>query len=260
MNIAIIGNGISGSSAKRIALEFGHEPTIISTNTQIASKSALATIRPTWFTKAQKVNIDRSWAWYKHWGATITKIGTVSNWKDHTKTKEQEDWWLVNPLSVLEEPDIIGIVPYIDMLKQNYDAVLDASGISLSADLEYFYGATLVSKTAKADFMPLRIHHIRPYHSVHIVESDNMIRLGSSISKNKHKCVSEIYKMLELCEDLKLINKVDDWELLMGVRTQGKNKQIVEPELGNPYTKIGGLHRTGYALAPDLVAQWIKSL
>ena len=40
MKIAIIGNGISGSSAKRIAKEFGHEPTIISTNQQIASKSA----------------------------------------------------------------------------------------------------------------------------------------------------------------------------------------------------------------------------
>jgi len=151
-------------------------------------------------------------------------------------------------------------VPYMDMLKNNYDAVLDASGVSLSAELDFFYGATLVSKKAKADFMPLRIHHIRPYHIVHIVESDGMIRLGSSINKNKEKCVNEIYKMKELCEDLKLVSKVYDWELLMGIRTQGKNKEIIEPELGNPYTKIGGLHRTGYALAPDLVGQWINSL
>ncbi|QDP46725.1 MAG: hypothetical protein Tp156SUR915002_15 [Prokaryotic dsDNA virus sp.] len=260
MKIAILGNGICGSSAKKIALEYGHEPTIISSNSNSASKSALASIRPSWFNKAERVSIDRSWAWYKQWNATITKIATVSNWKDPTKTKEQEDWWLVKPISVLEDPDIVGIVPYLDMLKNDYDAILNATGVSLRKDLKHFYGATLVSKKAKANFMPFRIHHIRPYHSVHIVESDGLIRIGSSISKNKEKCVEEIYKMKELCEDLKLVSKVYDWELNMGIRTQTEDKKPITPQLGNPYTSIGGLHRTGYALAPDLIAQWINSL
>ena len=89
MKIAIIGNGIAGSSAKKIALEFGHEPTIISTDSATASKSALATIRPTWFTKAEQVNIERSWTWYKKWNADITRIAVVSNWRDPSMTKEQ---------------------------------------------------------------------------------------------------------------------------------------------------------------------------
>ena len=46
----------------------------------------------------------------------------------------------------------------------------------------------------------------------------------------------------------------------MGIRTQTEDKKPITPQLGNPYTSIGGLHRTGYALAPDLIAQWINSL
>lgn len=260
MKIAIIGNGIAGSSAKKIALEFGHEPTIISTDSATASKSALATIRPTWFTKAEQVNIERSWTWYKKWNADITRIAVVSNWRDPSMTKEQDDWWLVQPIRVLEKPDIVGMVPYMDLLSKNYDAVLNASGVGLRKDLNRYWGATLISKTAKADNMPSRIHHIRPYHSVHIVKSDNAIRIGSSISKDKQKCYNEIYKMKELCEELGLVSKVDDWELSMGIRTQASDKKVIEPQLGEKVTSIGGFHRTGYALAPDLIAQWIASL
>ncbi len=260
MKIAIIGNGIAGSSAKRIAQEFGHEPTIISTDNASASKSALATIRPTWFTKSQQVNIERSWSWYLKWDATVSRNAVVSSWKDPSMIKEQDDWWLVQPLRVLEKPDIVGMVPYVDLLAKNYDAVLNASGVSVSSDLNRFWGATLVSKTAKADNMPFRIHHLRPYHSVHIVQTENAIRIGSSISKDKQKCYNEIYRMKEICEESGLVSKVDDWELAMGVRTQTKDKKLIEPELGNKVTSIGGLHRTGYALAPDLIAQWIASL
>ena len=73
MRIGIIGNGIAGSMAKKIAIKNGYEAKIHSTNRDVASRSALATIRPTWFTKDQRANIEESWAWYEEFGATVTR-------------------------------------------------------------------------------------------------------------------------------------------------------------------------------------------
>jgi GTPase SAR1 family protein len=38
------------------------------------------------------------------------------------------------------------------------------------------------------------------------------------------------------------------------------NNQPVFPELGNPVGEINGLHRSGYALAPDAIFRWLESL
>lgn len=260
MRIGIIGNGIAGSMAKKIAQANGYEAKIHSTNRDVASRSALATIRPTWFSKEQKANIEESWAWYEEFGATVTRSAMVSNWRND-KVVEQDSWWLVNPISILELPDYTSEIFSIDQVKRfNYDAILDARGINLSKDLNRFYGATLISKSAQMVDSPYRVHHIRPYHSLQIVKTDFAVRLGSSISKDKDKAKLQVYEMLLLAEDLGLVSRVDDWQLSIGIRTQTKSKEVIVPELQSPVTSIGGLHRVGYALAPSLIGRWIESL
>lgn len=260
MRIGIIGNGIAGSMAKKIAIKNGYEAKIHSTNRDVASRSALATIRPTWFTKDQRANIEESWAWYEEFGATVTRSAWVSNWRND-KVVEQDSWWLVNPLSVLEAPDYLSDIQHIDQVKRfGYDAVLDARGISLNRNLNKFWGATLVSKSAEMLNAPYRVHHVRPYHSIQIVKTDGAIRLGSSISKDKEKCKLQIYDMLHLAEELGLVSVENDWVLSMGIRTQTISKDIIVPNVKENFTSIGGLHRVGYGLAPSLIARWINSL
>ena len=171
-------------------------------------------------------------------GATVTRSAWVSNWRND-KVVEQDSWWLVNPVSVLEAPDYLSDIQHIDQVKRfGYDAVLDARGISLSRNLNKFWGATLVSKSAEMVNAPYRVHHVRPYHSIQIVKTDGAVRLGSSISKDKDKCKLMVCDMLHLAEELGLVSVVDDWVLSMGIRTQTISKDIIVPSVKENFTSI----------------------
>jgi hypothetical protein len=90
--------------------------------------------------------------------------------------------------------------------------------------------------------------------------SKGVTRLGSSISKDEEKAIAEVYRMLDKAIELGFVNSSADWELITGIRSKSENNQPVFPQLGNPIGEINGLHRSGYALAPDAIFRWLESL
>lgn len=263
----VVGAGISGSCAKLIGEELGWKINLIDDASQkSASRAALATIRPTWFDKQGRASAEASWLWYEKWGASVTREGIVSSYKNPNQTKLQQDWWLVDPWIMLQEPNvkhsvrgIEGTTCLLDNDEEIHaDALLMAMG---SRDQSYkpLYGSTLLSHDNTAQHN-LRIHHLRPYHSVMVASWKNVTRLGSSISPSKEKAEIEIYKMLSAAMDLGLVDVQASWQLYTGTRSKALNNLPTLPIEGQNIATINGLHRSGYALAPDAIFRWIRSL
>jgi glycine/D-amino acid oxidase-like deaminating enzyme len=270
MKLIVIGAGIAGSSATRIARTKGWDVTLIDNAPEVAgSRSALATIRPTWFDKAERVDLERSWEWYSAWGATGSREAYVSNWRDR-EVKKQKDWWLVDPLLPLVEPDVkervVGIY-------KNYvttdagqlieaDAILNCTGAygsELSSGVSLFAGVTWISTNAEIDYSPYRVHHLRPYKSLSVAQVNGVTRLGSSIAATADKAIDDGKEMLMTAIALGIV-KSGEWEMSLGWRAKGKGGIPIYPELGERNAYFSGLARSGYGLSPAIAEKWIDSV
>lgn len=268
----IVGSGIAGSAAKRIAEARGWETTVIdSSPASTASKAALATIRPTWFAKDLAPYAKASWEMIKEWGGSVCDTAIVTAWRDSTPV-EQPGWWLADPAKLITAPDLIGRVKRIngsavvldDGSEIGGDAVLMATGSgdeSLNAGWDPLPGATLVSRAAQIQYdVPLRVHRLRPYHDLTVGRTSEGVRLGSSAAKTQDEANKKVWEMLDQAYDLGLVNRVGDWELITGVRARRIYSQPILPELGNPVARIGSLAKSGFGLSPAVVLEWIDSL
>jgi glycine/D-amino acid oxidase-like deaminating enzyme len=269
MKLIVVGAGIAGSSATRIARDKGWDVTLIDhAPDQAASRSALATIRPTWFDKAERDDLERSWEWYTKWGAASSREAYVSNWRD-PEVKKQKDWWLVDPILPLVEPDItepvVNIYPwFVTTPTQEIaaDAILNctgAYGADLSRDVTLFAGVTWISRTAELDYEPYRVHHLRPYKSLSAARINGVTRVGSSIAATADKAVDDAKEMLMTAIALGIV-KQGDWEMSLGWRAKGRGGIPIYPELGQRNAYFSGLARSGYGLSPAIAEKWLDSL
>lgn len=181
----------------------------------------------------------------------------------------QKDWWLVNPITMLVKPDIedrattiIGTtVTTAKGQTIHSDAVLIAVGAhdkTLYPNFKPMFGCTLINSEIKMNEPPLRIHHLRPFHSLSVAAYPDKIVLGSSIHRDKTKAEEEVWKMLHIAEQLAIVPKSNKWNLIVNVRATSPEPTL--PELGNTTTSIGSLARSGYGIAPQAIEKWIKSL
>jgi glycine/D-amino acid oxidase-like deaminating enzyme len=271
MKLVVIGAGIAGSSATRIARAKGWEVSLIDhAPEQAASRSALATIRPTWFAKSERTDLERSWEWYSAWGAAGSRKAYVSNWRNE-EIKSQKDWWLVDPLVPLIKPDITERVIGIDCTSVELssgsqieaDAILNCSGgygEDLAREVTLFAGVTWISFDAELDYSPYRVHHLRPYKSLSAAQINGVTRVGSSIATTAEKAIQDGKEMLEQAHALGIITNTANWEMSLGWRAKGAGGKPIYPKLGERNAYFSGLARSGYGLSPAIAEKWIESL
>jgi glycine/D-amino acid oxidase-like deaminating enzyme len=269
MKLIVIGAGIAGSSTTRIARDKGWDVTLIDyAPHKSASRSALATIRPTWFDKSEREDLERSWEWYSKWGAAGSREAHVSNWRDRS-VKKQKDWWLVDPILPLVEPNLNERVIEIganyvttDHSQIEADAILNctgAYGADLAHDVTMFAGVTWISNNAELDYSPYRVHHLRPYKSLSAAQINGVTRVGSSIATTADKAIDDAKEMLMTAIALGIV-KSGDWEMSLGWRAKGKGGIPIYPELGQRNAYFSGLARSGYGLSPAIAEKWLDSL
>lgn len=268
--LLVVGAGVVGSAAKRIATDHGWHCTLVDPDpARAASRAALATIRPQWLGANGKTVAGRSWRWYEKWQATVTRTATVTSYRD-PRPRQQSDWWLIDPERVLVDPDLALDVKRVDdrngrivaepLYDDWFDACLIATGAHDPRLIDGYtpqHGATLIHRDLDLP-QPLHVHHLRPYHSLTIGRVNGVTRLGSSVAATADKAVAEVHRMRETAEQLRLVPRVDGWQLVVNVRA--KAPQPLTPQAGQRRAVIGGLGRSGYGYAPALVAQWLLSL
>lgn len=268
--LIIVGAGVAGSSAERIASYYGYDTVLVDPNPQqAASRAALATIRPQWLGDNGRAWATASWRWYERWGTAVCQTAMVSSWKKPQPVR-QKDWWLVEPIAVLRPPDVTAqvvdygpepAVRFADGTEIHGDAVLVAVGAhdtKLYPDFRPMVGCTLYNDTLEMRDAPLRVHHLRPFHALTVAQHKNVVTLGSSIARTADKAEEEVWRMLEVAEQLEIVPGSSDWQIITNTRATSPQPKLPEP--GNRVAVIGSLARSGYGIAPHVIEQWILSL
>lgn len=264
MHVVVIGSGIAGSSVARCARTAGHRVTVVSAGRE-NSRAAAAVLRGAYHRRRQLevAQFARSLALYGQWGVDVQPGAWVTNYRTPGKPPHHDtDWYLLDPAAPLVEPDIAGrAMPHNcgvlvhDVCEIDADAVIWCPGAKLGDVVTY--GVTWVHDDPRALTQPdlLRIHHIAPYKTLAAGVVGGHARLGSSSAGTEDLALLQAHRMLHVARDVGIIRDTAGWQAVAGKRT----KTDLAGQTGIHHG-LGGLHRTGYALAPARAERLVSTL
>ena len=253
-NVIIVGAGICGSSLARAAKAAGLGIVVVDDNRPTDSLAAAAVLRRAWHSADETALFDRSMALYREWGVPVLSGAIVTNYR-HTEPKIDPDWHMIAPALPLWPASIAGHASAIDggvaVLGREIEAhhVLWATGRYGGNVSGVTHGVTWVHDDPHAALVNpqmMRVHHVAPYKSVMAGVVGKRARFGSSSANTAEKAWEQARYFKELGIREQIIEDVEGWRPVYGQRV--KSAQAAT---------LGGMHRTGYALAPALAERII---
>lgn len=249
--VIVIGAGICGSSLARAAVAAGYPVMLISDDSRPReSLAAVAVLRRAWHKGEERGYVDRSMALYREWGVPVISGAVVTNYRFPGIVRLDPDWHMIAPEGPLCTPDVRGHAELsdegVDVGTTRYPAsnVLWATGRYGPHTGGISYGVTWVSDDpADALVSPesLRVHHIAPYKTVVAGVVGGRARYGSSSAATDVKAISAAHGLMEIGIREGIVRPSRSWYPILGRRVRHA-----------PFATLGGMHRTGYALAPAL--------
>lgn len=264
MKIVVIGCGVGGSMTARLGRERGHEVTVISDGNAPDSLAATAVLRRAYHAgnPAELEAWKYAVSMYRGWGVRLRKGGLASSYRrPDAAPRNDADWLLMDPAEVLVQPDMTGSVLTCgknaawlgadDDEVVRGDAVVIAAGAAkrfLPEDGTVTYGVTWMhNASALEDPDSVRIFQYAPYRSLMAGVTGVHARVGSSSAKTPEKALEQARFMLKCAWELGWLTTATGWTRVAGARL--KTEKLWWREETGAW-RIGGFHRTGYALAP----------
>lgn len=266
MKFAVIGSGIAGSSLVR-ALRAAHADVVhvASPHYTPHSGAAAALLRSAYHSRHPgEANLfARSLELYEQWGVPLLRGGWTTNYRARREPRLDADWYLLDPAAPLLTPDVIGTAA-----PAQRGVTLDTGAHDVTADVVVWctgaylrpqppgarvtHGITWVhpDRDALTDPERLRIHHYGPYKTIAAGYVGAAARLGSSSATTEAVAYRQADSMLEAALATGMIRSTRGWQAVHGLRV--KTQDIGPEHLSGVHWRFGGLHRTGYALAPAL--------
>lgn len=254
--IVIVGAGIAGSSLARLARQRDLPVTVVS-SARPDSFAATAVLHRAWHRRdpAEEKLYDRTLSLYAEWGIPVRSGGWVTGYRRREVVPRFDpDWRLLDPLAPLATPDIVATA------RKMPGGVLLGTGRGLLADRVYWctgattgrgitHGVTWAHPKSSALAEPdrIRVHHYAPYKTICAGMAGSTARLGSSSAATADAARKQAVGMLALALRVGLITTDQGWRPIHGRRCH----ELSMPAEGI-HVPVGGLHRTGYALAPAL--------
>lgn len=270
MDTLIVGAGIAGSSLARAFRAAGRDVTVIAPAEATHSHAALAVVRRGYHPKEQRAFVVESLALLHDWNSLAGQGAIVSNYRTPGTRRYDGDWTLIDPVNPLVTPDVNAVVTRIEG-----QTAICADGRTFAArqilvcpgadspftprEWTITHGCTWVHDDPTVLRLPddgsaaLRVHHLAPYKSIVAGVVNGQARLGSSSGKNKTDAVLQATKMLDAMKELGCAAYDSGWRMHYGQRAQGS--WLTRRPWG---WVVGGLHRTGYALAPALAQDFVR--
>lgn len=259
--LIIVGAGIAGSSAARMARERGLETIVIGLPGKPDSLAATAVLRRGYHAgkPAELEAWDYAVSKYAEWGVSMQRGGSVASYrKPLAGERADADWLLLDPAAPLVKPDVEREVISAFGGKAWYgpgagaagDAVVVACGArgGLAPSGDVTYGVTWVhSPDALRHPEEIKVYQYAPYRTIVGGVAGGRGRVGSSSSVTEEGAIAQAEKMLGAAWDLGWLSTREGWEMRMGARVK---TDWSWRRAENGVWEIGGFHRTGYALAP----------
>lgn len=277
MKIIVVGRGIGGSMVSHLARERGHEVRIIAEDREPDSLAATAVLREAYHAnKPAELEAYRyAVSWYRERGVELRQGAGVSSYrKPDAGPRQDADWLLMDPAEVLVQADTEGTVLSAtadrawtgtgDADCVRGDAVVLATGAAkLFAPEDPFitWGLTWThDASALKDPGQVKVFQYAPYRTLIAGVTGVKARVGSSSAKTREKAIEQGKMMLRTAWELGWLATPAGWTRIEGARL--KTERLWGREQSGAW-RIGGFHRTGYALAPaaarDLLDEIEKS-
>lgn len=242
---------------------------LIGDQANVHSLAATAVLRRGYHRGPEQATWDESLLFYRRWQVPLVSGAQVTNYRTpQAAPRFDKDWHLIDPAAPLVEPHLMDRVVHYDKgmvrtatgVEHFGDLVILTPGADASAPFgKTTWGYTWVHSDPGVLRLPsgLQVHHWAPYKSIVAGPVGGRARLGSSSASTREDAYKQAQHMLGAAFDIGLINSKLGWGAHFGARLQTKERyhQVAERTWW-----FGGFHRTGYALAPSLAHQLIKSL
>lgn len=263
MKIIVVGAGIAGSSLTRLARAKGHEVTLFSAVPPNSLAGVCILRRAYHSVPAERVWFDRSVELYQNWAIPVKKGGYVTSYSRPGEPQRYDgDWRMVNPAHPLLPEDVqgtaipIGGNAVVTAGEQRYEAdavVLATAGFG--SDAARTFGGTWVNTDPNALRDVIHVHHWAPYKTITAGVVGGQARLGSSSAKTAEQARLRGHDMMFKAVELGWTTW-DGWRLMLGTRWKSDRLFGREGKLW----RLGGFHRTGYALAPAVAEELLWCL
>lgn len=274
MKLVVVGCGIGGSMVARLARERGHEVTVISDGKPPDSLAATAVLREAYHAgkPEQVAALKYAVQLYEDWGAELRRGGEVATYRHpEAAPRADGDWLLLDPASVLMQPDVKAKVltcgPHAawtggeDDDAVRGDAVVIATGAGeqfLPENASVTWGLTWTHVgSALKDPDRVRVFQYAPYRTLIAGVTGVHARVGSSSAKTKDKAVEQGRMMLKQAWELGWLTTPSGWTRVLGARL--KTDALWWKEESGAW-HLGGFHRTGYALAPAAARDLLEEI
>jgi Pyridine nucleotide-disulphide oxidoreductase len=270
MKIIIVGAGIGGSVLARIAREKGHDVYLVAKGDEPHSLAATAVLRRAYHggKPDELAAFDYAVGQYQLWGIPMARGAFYSSYKNVNERLDQ-DWMLVDPAAPLVKPDlhaevisVFGNKAWLGHGKYlTGDAVVAAvgAGSPLSPEGKLTWGVTWEHHGSSALRDPDLLHTYQwaPYKTLMCGVIGGMCRVGSSSASKKETAQEQGRKMLAHAARMGWLTTAEGWLPRLGARLQTPQQWWREPE---GTWRLGGFHRTGYALAPLAASQLLEAI
>lgn len=216
---------------------------------------------------------DRSMQLYDQWGIPMVHGALVTSYRTPgAAPRPDKDWRLLDPADPLFPYDVNTNITHVradavfpaDRKPIFGDVVVVATGSYGAKDAKLpgrrTWGVTWINvdPAALADPAALRIHHYAPYKTIAAGVIDGVARLGSSSANTEREAMAKGREMRRLAYAVGITRQAATaWQAVVGERLQ------VTPLLDETTSgvwRIGGFHRTGYALAPAVAERLVDQL
>ena len=247
MSAVVVGAGIAGSSVALAARDAGHVVTVISDPMVPPDSLAGAVVlRRAWHSGTERDLFDRSMQLYARRGVEVARGGLVTSYRRSGEPgRVDKDWALIDPAAPLVTPDLDRRVSRHVGADFDAERVFWCPGVYTARVSGITWGVTWVhdDPAVLAQTEALTVHVVAPYKTIVAGVVGGHVRLGSSSAKTLDMAAEQAEHLLTLFKEVGLIKSLRGWQPRIGRRCTANGGDL------------GGLHRTGYALAPAMAEQ-----
>ena len=255
MSAVVVGAGIAGSSVAAALRDRDVEATVVSDPMVPPDSLAGAVVlRRAWHKGDERALFDRTMALYRARGVEVARGGLVTSYqRPGAPGRPDKDWALLHPAAPLVRPNLERRVSRLSAdalaLARGAGRVFWCPGIYTAEVSGITWGVTWThpDRCVLAQSDALTVHHLAPYKTIVAGFVGGEVRLGSSSAASLPKAAQQAESILSAMYSAGLITSLAGWTPLVGRRCTGARADI------------GGLHRTGYALAPALAERLVSA-
>lgn len=251
-DLIVIGGGIAGSCVTTLARERGWDVELWDAGAP-ASCAALCVLRPSWHPLTEDaLDFYAAHGWLRP--------GTTARRSTYRQpgVADSPGWFSLSPTAPLVRPDVADWATMEMMTEPTIPTVVATGHRNHLLPGKALHGFTAVADAPEDAEDGVRVHEMRPRHTIESLVFDGEMRLGSSSGLTADAAGERLIRMVAEAEAAGIA--LPHWNAIHGVRWM---PDVTDDHVARPSPTvwtIGRLGKLGYTLSPHLAARVLSEI